>query len=279
MTTNRDDFTRPTKEILAKRVGYLCSHCSKPTIGANENINKITIIGVAAHITAASSGGPRYDDTMQPEQRRNIDNGIWLCSNCATLIDKDSQKYTVDIIRQWKINAEEESRKRLNGEIMNQPLGSPYLEVDLLWQFSSRSPRGYSNKNPIEMHEGRPVIVVGNNPIIYWAISRNFNFSIYNNSNHSAFNLKLESIGEMHFSEIDSLPKINNLPPLQNIDLKAKYEDFVEGDYTVADKILRSKVPEKFKDIKLKLTYNDEVRKVHTNYIEFADSEIINTKL
>jgi hypothetical protein len=36
------------------------------------------IIGVAAHITAASPEGARYDPSLPPEQRRAADNGIWL---------------------------------------------------------------------------------------------------------------------------------------------------------------------------------------------------------
>jgi hypothetical protein len=46
-------------------------------------------IGVAAHITAASVGGPRYDASLKPKQRAAIENGIWLCQNCGTMIDRD----------------------------------------------------------------------------------------------------------------------------------------------------------------------------------------------
>ena len=55
----RDDFSAKTKEILAKRVTYKCSNpeCKKPTIGPNSDPNKTVLIGVAAHITAASVGG------------------------------------------------------------------------------------------------------------------------------------------------------------------------------------------------------------------------------
>jgi len=46
MSKNRDDFTKKTAEILAKRVGYLCSNpnCKKLTVGANEDIDKSTTI-------------------------------------------------------------------------------------------------------------------------------------------------------------------------------------------------------------------------------------------
>ena len=57
----RDDFTFKTKDTLAKRVGFLCSNpnCQMLTVGPNSNVEKHSNIGVAAHITAASEGGPR----------------------------------------------------------------------------------------------------------------------------------------------------------------------------------------------------------------------------
>jgi hypothetical protein len=33
-----------------------------------------TIIGIAAHMTAAASGGPRYKEDITHEQRKNNDN-------------------------------------------------------------------------------------------------------------------------------------------------------------------------------------------------------------
>ena len=100
----RDDFTNPTKEILARRVGMRCSNpnCRKLTSGPQTKPDKAINIGVAAHITAASSDGPRYDKYFSTEQRKSIDNGIWLCQNCAKLVDNDEQRYTVDLLRQWK---------------------------------------------------------------------------------------------------------------------------------------------------------------------------------
>jgi hypothetical protein len=52
----RDDFSLTTKELLAKRVGYLCSNpkCQQPTSGPQEDPSKAVNIGVACHITAAS---------------------------------------------------------------------------------------------------------------------------------------------------------------------------------------------------------------------------------
>jgi hypothetical protein len=278
MARKRDDFSKATTEIMAKRVGYLCSNpnCRQLTIGANEIENKSTSIGIGAHITAAAIGGPRYDENLTPEQRSHINNGIWLCSNCAKLIDTDIEKHSITVLQDWKQNAEEETRKKLNGEFIKQPIGAPYLEADLIWNFGGQWNKGYSDKNPVEIYDGRPHIIISYRPIIHWALDWNFNFVIYNNSNYPAYNVQVESIGAVHFSYIDKLPKINNLPPLQNIDLKAKYEDYVEGDCTVAEEILKSKIPVKFDELTLRIRYFDEYRKEHTTFVEFKNGEIIN---
>lgn len=109
--TVRDDFSKQVKETLAKRVAYFCSNptCRKLTIGPSViTKDKTTNIGVAAHICAASPGGPRFDATMSTEKRKAIENGIWLCQNCAHLIDTNSKLFTVEMLKGWKENAENE---------------------------------------------------------------------------------------------------------------------------------------------------------------------------
>ena len=284
----RDNFSKPIIDILAKRVGYLCSSptCRKSTIGANENVNKATSIGIAAHITAASVGGPRYDTSYSKYKRQDISNGIWLCSNCAALIDKDPEKYTVEILHGWKKYAEEESARKLGGEfkyvdISQTKSPSPYnpiLEVDLLGGGRSRSPRGMSNKNPIEMHDGQLVMVPGPKPIIYWALGWRYKLVIYNNSNFPAFNIAVESVGDVHFSEFEKLNDINNIAPLNNIELKVRFDDWIESEHTLADELLKPRFPEKFKGLKLKLTFYDQARNVHHSYAEFNEKGLINRK-
>ena len=69
----RDDFTLQTKDLLAKRVGYRCSNpgCRQATSGPRSDPEKSINVGFAAHISAAASGGPRYDEALSPEQRRH----------------------------------------------------------------------------------------------------------------------------------------------------------------------------------------------------------------
>jgi hypothetical protein len=68
---------------------------------------------VAAHITAASIGGPRYDSDLLPEERSSTSNGIWLCQNCAKLIDNDISRFSVGVLSQWKTEAEFDTKNRL----------------------------------------------------------------------------------------------------------------------------------------------------------------------
>ncbi len=100
----RDDFDEKTKEMFARRVGYRCSNpnCRKLTSGPQTNPKKAVNIGVAAHIAAASPGGKRYDASMSSEERKSIDNGIWLCQNCAKLVDNDEQRYSTGLLIEWK---------------------------------------------------------------------------------------------------------------------------------------------------------------------------------
>jgi len=113
----RDDFTQQTVDTLAKRVGVRCSNpgCRQLTTGPRSDITKIVNIGVGAHITAAAPGGPRFDESLSSEQRKSSDNAIWLCQNCAKLIDNDSTRYTVDILKKWKDYAEKVALTEIEG--------------------------------------------------------------------------------------------------------------------------------------------------------------------
>jgi hypothetical protein len=108
----RDDFTTAVKDVLAKRSGMLCCNpnCRKPTSGPRDNPLKAVNIGVAAHITAAAFGGPRFDPKIEPEERASIGNAIWLCQNCAKLIDTDPDRFTVDVLRTWRRLGERQAR-------------------------------------------------------------------------------------------------------------------------------------------------------------------------
>lgn len=114
----RDDFPKATREALALRAQYCCSYPGCPQITAgpsDESTLKFVVLGVAAHMHAASSQGPRYLGSMTPAQRAHIDNGIWLCPTHATLIDRDVQRFPAEALRQMKADHEARCSQRLPG--------------------------------------------------------------------------------------------------------------------------------------------------------------------
>jgi hypothetical protein len=112
----RDDFSRGTKERLAKRAGMRCSNpdCRSPTAGP-DSLDGTVNVGEAAHVTAASSGGARYDESLSPEQRQSIENGIWLCRRCAKIIDDDEFGHPRGKLLEWKEIAEHIAALELRG--------------------------------------------------------------------------------------------------------------------------------------------------------------------
>ncbi|MBT1157117.1 hypothetical protein J1C56_16090 [Aminobacter anthyllidis] len=111
----RDDFKPTVKIQLAQRVGYLCSNpqCQRLTVGPRKGEEGTNIIGVAAHIKAASPGGPRYDSNQSPAERASADNGIWLCADHAHLIDHNPKEFTLNKLEKWKHEAEERAFQQL----------------------------------------------------------------------------------------------------------------------------------------------------------------------
>jgi len=111
----RDEFSEDVKRKLAGRAGNLCSNpgCKQPTSGPSETAKVITNVGEAAHITAASEGGARYNPSLTPEQRSAIENGIWLCGKCSKAVDDDANTYTEQVLQDWKMMAEESARKAI----------------------------------------------------------------------------------------------------------------------------------------------------------------------
>ena len=96
---------------MAHRAGYRCSKldCGIPTRGAASDHDGTVNVGFAAHITAASSRGPRYDPSLTRDQRRHHRNGIWLCGTHGKLVDSDESHFTVEKLQSWKRLAERRS--------------------------------------------------------------------------------------------------------------------------------------------------------------------------
>lgn len=104
----RDNFKESIKAALRDRVAHRCSNpeCRVPTTAPGSGVTGVVRGGDAAHITAASPKGPRYDDSISAAERSSIENGIWLCVVCARKIDHNRAAYPIELLRKWKTSAE-----------------------------------------------------------------------------------------------------------------------------------------------------------------------------
>lgn len=112
---SRDNFSKKIIQVLRERVAHRCSNpdCRVVTSGPTKKVDKANNLGTAAHICAASKGGPRYDEKMTKEERSSIDNAIWLCRNCSYKIDNDETGYPVNLLYQWKEEAEKKASQEM----------------------------------------------------------------------------------------------------------------------------------------------------------------------
>ena len=118
MAPTRDNFSSRIIEVLKQRAAFICSNpsCKKMTIAPSDLADdKVVYIGRAAHICAASPGGPRYNTSLTFEQRSDITNAIFLCANCADIVDDNNgDDYTVETLKEWKRDHETWVKSNLN---------------------------------------------------------------------------------------------------------------------------------------------------------------------
>lgn len=99
-----DRFKKNTVTTLAKRAANRCSNpdcgatTSGPAICRTDSVN----VGEAAHIYGANPGSARFDPQMTSEERADITNAIWLCSNCHKLVDDDPLHYPAGLLFEWQ---------------------------------------------------------------------------------------------------------------------------------------------------------------------------------
>lgn len=118
MSDSRIGFSPDTKRLLADRAGYRCSlpGCGRLTIGPGADEDSRRSIGVACHIYSAAPGGPRGQNGLSEDQLASVENGIWLCSDHAALIDKgNGVDYPAAKLQAYKGLQEAKAARELNG--------------------------------------------------------------------------------------------------------------------------------------------------------------------
>jgi hypothetical protein len=85
----------------------ICAHpaCNEPLLRWVDGLATPVLNSRIAHICAASALGPRYDETMNDEDRRAFDNLVLLCLPHAEEVDLKAlaDRYPAGILREWKL--------------------------------------------------------------------------------------------------------------------------------------------------------------------------------
>ncbi len=66
-----------------------------------------TILGKVCHIKGSRPESARYDENQSDKDRHSFNNLIALCGKHHDLIDDNEERYTVEVLRRWKFNHEE----------------------------------------------------------------------------------------------------------------------------------------------------------------------------
>ncbi|WP_407320339.1 hypothetical protein UQW22_07770 [Isoptericola halotolerans] len=93
--------------------GHHCAHpeCSTRTVEYTSEGPEI--LGDIAHIEASSDNGPRSNPSLGRTERDGYANLLVLCAHHHRLVDRLDSEYPVDELRQWKRQAEQETREKL----------------------------------------------------------------------------------------------------------------------------------------------------------------------
>ncbi|WP_250523447.1 MULTISPECIES: HNH endonuclease [unclassified Caballeronia] len=101
--TNRVNFPADVVKQIAYEAHLFCSNpkCCRFTSYLTTH-GSARAIAEAAHINAASGGGPRAHVGISDQHLRSAANGIWLCKICHTQIDQDPDRYPEATLLRWK---------------------------------------------------------------------------------------------------------------------------------------------------------------------------------
>ena len=106
MPRNRN-ISNEVMRLLYAHSGNRCAYpdCTNPIF---EDDGQLT--GECCHIKAFSPGGPRYDALQTDDERNEEENLMLMCSRHHAIVDKNVDRYTVDVLQEYKRNHEDRYR-------------------------------------------------------------------------------------------------------------------------------------------------------------------------
>lgn len=105
-------------KTIKKLYAFSLNRCYNPNCYESIGLKEDTILGEIAHIKSYSKSGDRYDETLSDKDKNSYNNLLVLCPNCHKMVDDNPEKYTVDLLYDWKSKREYEA---INNNIIKNP--------------------------------------------------------------------------------------------------------------------------------------------------------------
>jgi hypothetical protein len=100
------EFSKAVKLAIAKRAAYICSNpsCRMLTLHLTdiEHLH-VRFKGRIAPICTPTAQGARFDPTLNGNQLKAIDNAIFLCLQCVSLVNRRrGESHPAALLHEWK---------------------------------------------------------------------------------------------------------------------------------------------------------------------------------
>ncbi|MDQ8432209.1 hypothetical protein Q3D33_04705 [Enterococcus faecium] len=117
-----------TRKLLWGKAANRCSMCDcrRELIMDETETDDYSVVGEECHIVAREKDGPRGESTLSKEERDKYDNLVLMCSIHHKVIDDQPNTYTVELLKNIKLEHETWVRDNLNSK-------SDDLRIDLIY--------------------------------------------------------------------------------------------------------------------------------------------------
>ena len=159
----------PTRIILALRSGGVCAFpgCGK-YLTYDATVGDDTYVGEAAHIRGEKPTAARYDSNMTDEERDNVRNLVYMCTDHHTIIDKVEADWPIATLQALKESHEAQVRTAMEAAFAD--VAFPELQTAVSWvstqapaasgSFDLLAPDEKIKKNALS-HGARHIIAAG----------------------------------------------------------------------------------------------------------------------
>jgi hypothetical protein len=124
-----------TRKILWARSGNRCAICRQELVNQTINHDGEAIIGEECHIVAREINGPRGDSPLPIDERDKPANLILLCRNHHKEVDDQPESFTVEFLKEIKLEHENWVRNKLSPDRQSIPRSFFVYRVDTGAQF------------------------------------------------------------------------------------------------------------------------------------------------